>query len=292
MAPGDFSTLAEMLDESVSRFGTRPLFGTKKDGAWSWMTYAEFGSAVDSFKAALYALGIRHGDRVAVISGNSVEWAAAAYACYGLGAVFVPMYESQSEKEWAFIVKDSGAKMLLVADAETGNRFMTYALDHRETLFGLACGHHVMDRETFAGFSGYGLRRDRPVGPSPDDVACLVYTSGTTGDPKGVILTHANVVSNVKGVRNLGIVNEEDRSLAFLPWAHAMGHTCELHGLVCLGASIAICEGVEKIVPNLAEVRPTMLFAVPRIFNKIHAGVRKQMEAKPAFIRGLFASGL
>jgi len=284
-SPDDFSTLGEMFERSADLYGPRPLFGTKRQGGWSWMTYAEFKDAVDAFKKALYTHGVRRGDRVCAISANTVEWAAAAYACYALGAVYVPMYESQSEKEWAFIVKDSGAKVLLTATEGIGDRYMQHAPGGPVRLLG-------MDLNVYRAYPGTQLMQDDPPPPSPDDVACFVYTSGTTGDPKGVVLTHANIISNIKGVLGLGMISEEDRSLSFLPWAHAMGHTCELHGLVCMGASIAICEGVEKIVSNLAEVRPTVLFAVPRIFNKIYNGVRKQMEEKPEFVQWIFEGGL
>ena len=118
-----------------------------------------------------------------------------------------------------------------------------------------------------------------------DDVAALIYTSGTTGNPKGVILSHANIASNVNAIHECFPMENGDRSLSFLPWAHVFGQTCELHGLFSMGASMAIAESVEKIIDNLAEVRPTLLFSVPRIFNKIYAGVQKQIATKPRAIQ-------
>ena len=106
-----FETLIDVFHSSIEKFGPRPLFGTKTNGTWVWTTYKEFGDAVDKFRAGLAKAGVVNGDRVAAISNNRVEWAVAEYACFGLGAAFVPMYEAQSEKDWDFIVKDAGAKV-------------------------------------------------------------------------------------------------------------------------------------------------------------------------------------
>src|SRR5687768_13795556 len=280
--PAEPENLSDLFEESAAKYAERPLFGEKKDGEWRWLTYADTKAKVDGMRRDLAGLGVVRGDRVAIIANNSVEWAVSAYAVFGLGAVYVPMYESQNEKDWGFILKDCGAKVLLAANRDIAER-VTAISD------GLPELKHVI---VLGDSAAQGKAPDAPCSPASEETACIIYTSGTTGDPKGVVLTHGNIASNIEGVHRLGIITQEDRSLSFLPWAHAMGHTCELHGLVRMGASIAICESVEKIVGNLAEVKPTVLFAVPRIFNKIYNGVRKQMESKPEFVRWLFEGGL
>src|ERR1035438_7871686 len=110
-----YSTLVELFQQAIQTHGSRELFGTKKDGRWIWTTYTEFGSMVDRFRGGLASLGVQRGDTVAIVSDNRVEWAVAAYACYGLGASYVPMYEAQHPKEWDFIVRDCQAKVLIVA---------------------------------------------------------------------------------------------------------------------------------------------------------------------------------
>jgi long-chain acyl-CoA synthetase len=130
------------------------------------------------------------------------------------------------------------------------------------------------------------------IHPDAADVACFIYTSGTTGNPKGVIMSHGNIISNVNSVQGMLPLGGDDRSLSFLPWAHSFGHTVELHCMLSRGASIAICEAVDKILANLAEVRPTVLVSVPRIFNRIYDSVNKQMADKPAVVRALFHAGL
>src|SRR5688572_28561566 len=108
-------TLVDIYTDALKTFPDQPLFGTKKGGKWTWMNYLEFGRKTDAFRAGLASLGVKKGDRVAIIANNRPEWAIAAYACYGLGLAFVPMYEAQLPKDWEFIVKDCEAKVLIVA---------------------------------------------------------------------------------------------------------------------------------------------------------------------------------
>jgi long-chain acyl-CoA synthetase len=131
-----------------------------------------------------------------------------------------------------------------------------------------------------------------PRTPASGDVACLMYTSGTTGEPKGVILSHKNFVSNVATLLDIIPVADDHLTLSFLPWAHAFGHTAELHVVVAGGAAMAIAESVDKIVDNLVEVRPTVLVAVPRVFISVYAGVQKTLASKPRAIRWLARRGL
>ncbi|MGH7434872.1 MAG: AMP-binding protein, partial [Polyangiaceae bacterium] len=115
-----FHTLVEILESALEAHSHRPLFGTRPttygSSQWRWTSYAEFGSMVDRFRAGLASLGVKRGDKVAIVANNRIEWAVAAYASYGLGAAFVPMYEAQSPKEWDFIVRDCEAKVLIVAN--------------------------------------------------------------------------------------------------------------------------------------------------------------------------------
>jgi long-chain acyl-CoA synthetase len=282
-----FSTLIDIYDQSIKSFGHRELFGTKRQGTWHFTTYAEFGRQVDAFRGGLVSLGIAAGDNVAIIANNRVEWAVAAYAAYGLGAAFVPMYEAQNPKEWEFIVRDCSAKALIVANQAI--------LEKAHALFDAvpSLEHMISLADTTNGVGGGDARittykalvesgKTAPVRkPEPSDLAALIYTSGTTGNPKGVMLTHANLASNVSAAHDVFPMEQSDRSLSFLPWAHSFGQTCELHALFSAGASMAIAESVDKILDNLAEVHPTLLFSVPRIFNKIYGAVQKTIASKP-----------
>jgi long-chain acyl-CoA synthetase len=293
MATPKFENLVEMFERSIKLYGPRDLFGTKKNGQWVWTTYAQFGKQVDDFRGGLASLGIKRGDNVAIVSNNRVEWAVAAYACYGLGAALVPMYEAQLPKEWAFIINDCEAVAMIAATDDIlkkveAIREKTPSLQH---IIGLELP--TTDARSFAALLSAGEKAPVPaIKPEPKDTACLIYTSGTTGNPKGVILSHGNVASNISAVHEILPLEQADRSLSFLPWAHSFGHTCELHAMLSMGGSMAICEAVDKIVANLAEVSPTVLMSVPRIFNRIYDGVNKQMAEKPAVIRNMFRSGI
>ena len=118
MSSAKYENLVDMFERSVKAFGPRQLFGTKKDGQWGWTTYSETGKQVEEFRAGLVALGVKRGDNVAIISNNRVEWAVAAYACFGIGAALVPMYEAQLAKEWAFICNDCSATTVIAATDE------------------------------------------------------------------------------------------------------------------------------------------------------------------------------
>ena len=293
MSSAKYENLVDMFERSVKAFGPRQLFGTKKAGQWGWTTYAETGKQVEEFRAGLIALGVKRGDNVAIISNNRVEWAVAAYACFGIGAALVPMYEAQLAKEWAFICNDCNATAVIAATDEIYEKCKE--LKEKAPSIQHVIGLSLPKTEplSYAAICEAGARAPSPPRTAePKDTACLIYTSGTTGNPKGVILSHGNLISNINAVQGMLPLGEDDRSLSFLPWAHSFGHTCELHFMLSRGASIAICEAVDKIIANLAEVQPTVLMSVPRIFNRIYDGVNKQMAARPPLVQKLFRAGL
>jgi long-chain acyl-CoA synthetase len=291
--PASVLTLVDLFEFSAATHATRDLFGTKTGERWVYASYGEVKKFVDRLRGGLASLGVGPNDKVGIIANNRQEWAIAAYATYGLGGAFVPMYESQLDKDWAFIIHDSGIKVLFVSTPaiyqKTKNLPGTIpTLEHVVTLFS---GEGSL--LSYAELLRRGDEKPAPlVRPAERDAAAVLYTSGTTGDPKGVLLSHGNVMSNVRAVQANLPVDGTDRSLAFLPWAHSFGHTGELHLVISIGASMGICESTDKILPYLAEVKPTVIFAVPRIFNRIYAGVQKQMENRPAPVRALFEAGL
>ncbi|MDB4942722.1 MAG: Long-chain-fatty-acid--CoA ligase [Labilithrix sp.] len=289
-----FETLVDIYDSSIKTFPDSPLFGTKRGGRWEWMTYLEFGKQTDAFRAGLAGLGLKAGDTIAVIANNRPEWAVAAYACFGLGVAFAPMYEAQLAKDWEFIVRDCQAKAIVVATD-------TIAEKTRAFLGAIPSLEHIisLDPATKTGGQVHAFSdlaktatKVKSISPSPADTACLIYTSGTTGNPKGVILTHGNIASNVNAIHDCFPFSPHDRSLSFLPWAHVFGQTVELHGMFSMGASLAIAESVDKILDNLAETKPTLLFSVPRIFNKLYSAVQKQISTKPGIVQSMVKSAL
>jgi len=286
-----FNDLATMLHDVVAKYGDRPVLGSRAADGWKWTSFAELGRLVEQARAGLAARGVGRGDCVAVISNNRLEWAVCAYAAFTLGAFWVPMYESQLDADWQFILGDCGARACFVSGDVIAKRVRAFAGS-------LPKLSHVIDFDApgddgFAALMRAGEKRDVPaISPDAKDIAMFIYTSGTTGKPKGVRLSHGNIAANVSGFQEVVPIDMSHRSLAFLPWAHVYGGSVELHGMISIGASLAVVEKREKILEYLAEVKPTVLFAVPQIWNRIYAGVQANVASKPKLIQNIFAAGL
>jgi len=290
----EYNNLVDLLHTSVEDYATNPMFGVKQDdGIWDWMSYAEFGETVDKARGGLAGLGIERGDRVALISDNRVEWATVAYAAYTLGATVVPMYEAQLPKEWQYILNDSGAKAVFVANTA----IMKEIEDFRSDLPDLA-NVIVMDAEgletdhTFAEFMTRGEQNPvDAISPDPDDISGFIYTSGTTGNPKGVMLTHRNLASNVSAMQEVFPLEPDNRSAAFLPWAHVFGQTVELHYGIGTGISIGLTSA-KTLMEDLPAIRPTILVAVPTVFNRVYDGLQKMMAAEGGLKKTMFDAAI
>lgn len=288
-----FKNLVEMQEYSTQTFADRPIYGTKVNGTYQWMTYREFGEQVNHFRAGLAALSVAKGDKVAVISANSTKWAIGAYATYGLGAHYVPMYETQLYEDWKYIVNDCKAKVLLVANTEIFEKTQSLIseIDSLQTVINLQDG--AEGASSYDGVIASGKEKAvASIFPAESDTMGLIYTSGTTGKPKGVELSHGNILCNVRIFDDLFKVSPDDRSLAFLPWAHVFGQVGEVHLLIALGFSAGFVESVNTIVENLAEIRPTLFMSVPRVYNKIYDGVNEKMRNAPGPIQALFKKGM
>ena len=291
---GSLKNLVEMLEKSRQLYAERPLYGTKHDGVYEWTTYEQFAEKVDAFRGGLASLGVSAGDKVAIICKNTEEWAVSAYATYGLSAQHIPMYETQMAKEWSYIIRDCGAKVLLVANSAILEQTRDFpenieSLEHIVLLSGSDAG----DVKTYSDLLKTG--RENPVQvryPESQSPMGMIYTSGTTGDPKGVMLSHRNLIFECEVVLPLLGMTNEDRSLAFLPWAHVFGQVAEVHGLINSGGSAGLVEDVNTLIEELGVLKPSMFFAVPRVYNRIYESLRGQMQEKPGFIRSLFYGGL
>lgn len=284
--------LVELWEDSAAKHAQRPLFGTRgPDGHFHWTTYAETARRIDDVRAGLSMLGIVAGDAVGLISGNRPEWAIAAFASFGLGARFVPMYEAELPQVWRYILKDAGVKVLFVANPAVRDALgdVSDLPDLKRVLVIDGDGEDSMSALERAGrqLSVASIR------PGVDDVASLIYTSGTTGDPKGVLLTHGNFTTNVQaGHRIYPDMHFEDRSLSILPWGHVYGQTAELYLFTSFGGSIGIAGGPLTVATDLAEVRPTYLIAVPRVFNRIYDAVWQKIRDEGGIKQKLFEAAV
>lgn len=285
--------LVEMFEESAKKYATNEWMGTKdSDGVYQWVTYEQVAQRVDDLRGGLAALGVDAGDTVAIIANNGVPWAVACYATYGRNARFVPMYEAELPQIWKYIIGDSGTKVLFVSSDEVYEKVKGFideidGLEHIIRIAGRGEG-------SMAALEERG--RDEPAKathPEHSDIAGLIYTSGTTGDPKGVLLSHGNLTSNVHGLlKSYAGFAADDRTLSFLPWAHSYGQVAELHLLMRIGASTGFAESPQTIVDDLALVRPTMLVAVPRIFNRVYDNLQVKMKEGGGLPKLLFDMGV
>jgi long-chain acyl-CoA synthetase len=286
--------LVEFLENSVARHPDRPMFGTKNpQGVYEWLTYRQIGRRVDDLRGALAGLGVGRGDAVGIIANNRTEWAIAAYATYGLGGRFVPMYESELTKIWQYIVTDSTVKVLFVSRPE----ILEKVKDFPEKIPTLKKMILIEGQGQDSMAALETASRERPVPaihPGTDEIAVLIYTSGTTGEPKGVLLSHGNCTSNsMAGVSMFPeLAGQDDVSLSILPWAHSYGQTAELNAMVYLGGAIGFIESVKTVVQDMAMVRPTWLIAVPRVFNRIYSGLWEKMNEQGGLALKLFTMGV
>lgn len=289
----EFQSLVEMQEHSCKIHQNREMFGTKINGKYRFISYREFQDQVNKMRGALGHLGIKKGDRVGIIASNRVEWAVSSYATMGLGAQFVPMYETQSLEDIAYIVNDCSMKLLFISNRELLKKVLP-AVQSINTLHKVVLIEgHQSGVDNYQDLLNLGTKYlCKPNYPTKEDLMGIIYTSGTTGIPKGVLLSHGNILSNVASCPKIIDINKNDRSLTFLPWAHIFGQMTEVHLLIYCGFSTGFAESTNTIIDNLAEIKPTILLAVPRIFNRIYDGIHAKMKEKPFPIRILFNQAL
>jgi long-chain acyl-CoA synthetase len=290
-------TIAELFYEAL-RFDLPDALASKAQGAFRPVSHADLRAAVERLALALEARGLRAGDRVAILSENRPEWAITDFTCAVLGLVSVPVYPSLTPDQTAHILRDSGARWVLVSTQVQLAKVLSVRehLPDLETLL-------VLDGEAGTGLSwtqllaeGEALEDRREQVRSwarerrPEELLTLIYTSGTTGDPKGAMLSQGNVASNIVAVVEVAgptlAARKGDRCLSVLPLSHIFERTAGHYTMFHLGIAIYYCESLLSLPQNLLEVRPSVLMAVPRIFEKIYARVR-DVAATGGFLKRL-----
>jgi len=287
--------LVELFENGVKEFKDNPLFGLKNETktALNWMTYGDVGQRVDNLRGGLVQKGIGRNEVVGFIGNNRPEWAICAFATYGTGARFVPMYEAELESTWEYIIKDSGVTLLMVSQPEIFEKVIKFT----ETIPTLK---HVYVIESngagsMAELESIGEKNPvKSIKPKKNDIAALIYTSGTTGEPKGVLLSHGNFTSNAVAGNRIyqDVLSADSRSISILPWAHSYGQTAELYNWMLVGGSIAFMESVTTLGDDLALIKPTFIIAVPRVFNKIYDGLWAKMNETGGAVKALFEMGV
>ncbi len=293
----DFKTIPELYLHLTEEFGPKAnhgIFRQKRSGKYENISYTTFKEETNSLAFGLASLGVKRDDKVAIIAENRPEWVYTDMAILGLGAVDVPIYPISTAETIEFILNNSEAVGIVVS-----NQFhMNKVLKIRDKVKSL-CFIIVMNEIDTAGEKDVFLLKDvKNMGlefakESPNhfvdniklarenDLCTLIYTSGTTGEPKGVMLTHKNIISNVMAVHEIIEIGTDDLFLSFLPLSHVFERMAGYYLPLTAGSEIAYAESIEKVASNLMEIKPTVMTAVPRLFERIYSKVKKGVDASP-----------
>ncbi len=287
--------LAEVFRTTVDRHGDRPAMFWRDDDTWNQFTYSEVADQVGQVASGLLSLGVQPGERVALFSENRPEWAIADLASLTISAVTVPIYATNTAEQAAYILNQSGAQVVFVGDPDQLAAIESVAarcpnLAHIIMLTGDATEYTM----TLTRLLELGAAKDRSeeleqlrAAYKTEQLASLIYTSGTTGEPKGVMLSHANFVHQVEAIDTFFDVGPDDRSLCFLPLSHVYERTWS-YFIFSQGAQNYYLSNPKAVVDYLPEVKPTAMVSVPRLYEKVYAGVMSKAESASPLRKRLF----
>jgi long-chain acyl-CoA synthetase len=280
-APG---TLTKLFFDSVSKFNRPDALQVKVAGAYKPISHSQVADRVRHAARGLSSLGVRRGDRVAILSENRPEWAIADFACLTAGLTDVPIYPTLPADQIAYILKDSGAVAIFVSNKSQAEKIReirsqvpaiktVIGFDEVPGLTNMSIAElekRGREGETSLAIATY---REDALTVKPDDLATIIYTSGTTGEPKGVMLTHDNIYSNVAASMKAIPFEGNDVGLSFLPLSHIFERMAGHYMMFATGTSIAYAQSIDTVPANMQEVRPTLVLSVPRLYEKMYARV-------------------
>ncbi len=287
------NNLVELFLMRADQKGGAPFLGRKADGKWTTQSWHEVTDQVCLLAEGLRGLGLNAGDRVALVSENRPEWCIADMAIMAAGCISVPTYITNTQRDHAHILDNSGARAVIVSTEKllgplVGAIARTGIIEH-------VIGIEDLHRRQSPGFDYHEWNAliagdpaaaraavdQRIAAMKRDDTACLIYTSGTGGAPRGVKQHHGAILCNIAGAGEIVISDfglEDERFLSFLPLSHAYEHTAGQYLPIALGGEIFYSEGLEKLASNIEEVRPTIMVVVPRLFEVLRTRIMKQIE--------------
>src|SRR6188474_516722 len=288
------ATLADLLPLSASRYGSAPAVCFKQDGEWFRRSFEQVQETVRSLSLGLIDLGVAKGDKVSILANTRVEWTYVDFAALSAGAIVVPIYQTNSPEECQYVLENSDAKVVVVEDDEQLEKIRAVRdqlplLEHVVRMTGSSD-----DTISLEDLAARGDRREaseweeRWKSVTPQDICTFIYTSGTTGPPKGCIISHGNYRAMLDMVNGTSVIEPEDLTYLYLPLAHSFALLIQL-GSFDLGATLAYWERDPlKILPNLAELKPTYFPSVPRIFEKIYTAATSGIEKEGGLKKAIF----
>lgn len=298
------TSVAAIFQNQAAKYGDRACVAYKHEGSYTNISWNDMNTMVRNIGAYLLSLGVKKGEKIAVFSPNRYEWWVADLAILSIGAVNVPIYATNSAEEALYVLNHSDSRLCFVGTADHLEKVQkirkklkklqsVVIFDNPEkksagvVTFGDAL-------KSGAVYNNKSLFDKRLTAIKPDDLATIIYTSGTTGDPKGVMLSHNNFVSDVNQIITdfRGRFSDDDVLLSFLPLSHSFERTVGYYLPIAAGGTVAFAEDFSTIQENLQEIRPTVIVSVPRLYEKIHAGVLSRVSDVTGIKRKLFDGAL
>ncbi|HEN21377.1 MAG TPA: hypothetical protein ENN86_05140, partial [Desulfobacteraceae bacterium] len=295
------TSMAAVFQNQAEKYGYSTCVSYKKEGQYEDISWKRMNTMIRALASFLLSMGIKKGERIAIFSPNRYEWWVTDLAVMSIAAVDIPIYSTNSAREAFYILDHSAARACFVA----GQEWLDKLLKINDLLPNLEfiVSYEPVKQENPAIYSfndalsrGQALDTENEFSQriksiNRNDLATILYTSGTTGTPKGVMLSHNNFMSDIEQVLAdfSEILSENDRFLSFLPLSHALERTTSYYIAITLGSSVALAEDFSTIQQNLLEIRPTVIVSVPRLFEKIHAGITAKVSKASLIKKALFS---
>ena len=287
--------LYQHLTEEYSKQTNNFVIKHKVEGKFVGISYDQLKDETDSFAFGLASLGVIKDDKIAIIAENRPEWVYSDFAILGLAAIDVPLYPSLTSDSVEFILNNCEAKGIIVSTKFQLNKVMKIRDKCKFLKFIILLNEkdydsNIKELYTFSKVQELGgsfkkshpsLLKDNLANINPDDVCTIIYTSGTTGEPKGVVLTHKNILSNVQAALDCFPITKDDIFLSFLPLCHIFERMAGYYTAFAAKCVVHYAESIETVAQNLVEVKPTIMTTVPRLFERIHSKIIKNVDAQP-----------
>lgn len=296
----EIQTIPQLFLRSVESLPDHPAYYDKIDGQWQEITFGQAGEIVATLAAGLSAINIAKDDKVAILATNNSKWNLSDYAIAGIGAATVTVYPTLIASQIKYILENSDSQAIFVENQEQFDKVdeIRYQLPKLKSI--IQMDQKQMDGDDLYGFDEFlekGRQYQQDEGfdfkkisekVHPDDLLTLIYTSGTTGDPKGVMLSHRNLVSNVTNGRKAILIGPEDSMLSFLPLSHSFERMVGHFSAFSANSTVYFAEDLDSVAANMVEVHPTVVVAVPRFFEKVHGRVLEKVSNDPALRQKIF----
>jgi long-chain acyl-CoA synthetase len=299
-------SLPEMFFQQSARLADKPFLWRKQDGVFRPLSFGEVGRQTSLLARGLIDLGVGRGDRVALVAENRPEWLIADHAIMAAGGITVPAFTTNTAADNLHVLMNSGARGAIISGKAIARRFLPAALESPELHFIISMEPLDLAQEPHLRVFGWGQLlaqgakrperevQDRIERLARGDPCCFIYTSGTGGVPRGVVLTHGSILCNLMGCHDLllGFGLGEEVFLSFLPLSHCYEHTAGQFLPVSLGAQIYYAEHVDKLIDDMAAARPTLMLAVPRLYEVMHQRIMRSVDKTTGLRRRLFDRAL